>query len=68
MAAEERVRVLREAAPGTWIAFSEDESKVVGCGSTYEEAVQQAANAGVSDPVLIKTPSDWTPLVLSPCA
>jgi hypothetical protein len=66
MAAEERVRVLREATPGTWIAFSEDESKVVGSGSSYEEAVQQAANAGVSDPVLIKTPSDWTPLVLSP--
>jgi hypothetical protein len=67
MAAEERVRVLRESAPDTWIAFSEDESQVVARAPTYEEAVQQAANAGVSDPVLIKTPSDWTPLVLSPC-
>jgi len=67
MAAEERVRVLREATPGTWIAFSEDESKVVGCGSSHEEAVQQAANAGVPDPILIKTPSDRTPLVLSTC-
>jgi hypothetical protein len=65
---EARLRVLREAPPDTWIALSEDESEIVGRGATYAEAVEQAAAHGVSDPVLIKTPADWTAHVLSPCA
>jgi hypothetical protein len=64
MSPNERVKVLREAPPETWIAFSDDESTVVAQASSYAEAVQKAAQQGVSDPVLVMTPSSWAPLVL----
>jgi len=67
MAAEERVRILREAKANSWIALSADESRVVGKGDTYAEAVAEASRAEEADPILIKTPEDWSPKVLSPC-
>ena len=63
MSPEERVKVLREAKPGSWLAFSADESRVVGRGETYAQAVEQAAKQGEEDPVVLKTPSDWSPKV-----
>jgi len=68
MSSEERVRILREAKPNTWLAFSADESQVVGRGNTYAEAVAEAKEKGESDPVVLKTPDDWSPKVFSPCA
>ena len=64
MRPEERIEVLLKAPPGGWVAFGEDESSVVAYGATYDEAVSNAEKAGVSDPVLVKVPSDWTELVL----
>ena len=61
---EERLRLLRQAKPESWIALSEDESKVVGCGATYREAVEDAQRNGYEEPVLIKVPERWIPLVL----
>ena len=61
---ERRLQLLSDAKPDSWIALSGDESAVVGRGSTYAEAVEDAAKNGEGDPVLIKTPSDWSPLVL----
>ena len=63
-AAEERLRLLIEAKPNSWIALSGDESRIVGEGSSYEEAVADAAKNGEADPVLIKTPSHWYPSVM----
>jgi len=68
MSAEERVRILREAMPNSWIALSSDESKVVGYGATYSETVQDAEKHGEEDPVLIKIPDTWEPRVFSLCA
>jgi hypothetical protein len=59
----ERIRILREAPPNSWIALSEDESRLVGRGSTYAEAVASAGKEGEEDPILIKTPYEWLPLV-----
>lgn len=59
MSNEERLQVLREAPANSWLALSEDESRVVGTGKTYAEAVELAAKEGVEDPVLIKTPDEW---------
>jgi hypothetical protein len=64
MAPEERARLLAEERPDSWIALSSDESKIVGRGSTYLEAVQEADQAGEGDPLLIKTPNEWSNLVL----
>ncbi len=64
MAAEERVQILREAKPDTWIAFSEDESRIVGYGETYQKAVEDAERNGSSEPLLVKIPPRWSSLVL----
>jgi hypothetical protein len=65
MSAEERVRILSEAKPNSWLAFSSDESKVVGRGDSYIEAVEDAERNGETDPLLIKIPDRWEPRSLS---
>jgi len=59
MSAEERVKILGEAQPNSWLAFSSDESKVVGRGATYSEAVADAARNGEEDPILVLIPTSW---------
>ena len=54
-----RLQLLRSAPLDSWIALSEDESRIVAIGATYAEAVENSENAGVSDPLLIKTPKAW---------
>lgn len=68
MSAEERVRILSEAKPNSWVAFSSDESRLVGCGDDYDAAVEDAQNHGESDPVLVKIPDNWYPRAFSHCA
>ena len=65
MSVEERVRILGEAKPNTWLALSSDESKVVGRGETYGDAVADAEKNGEEDPVLIKIPDNWNSRVYS---
>lgn len=67
MSPKERVKILREAKPDSWLAFSSDESRVVGRGVTYAEAVAQAAKEGEEEPVVLKTPPDWSAKVYSTC-
>ncbi len=64
MSFEQRAQILREAPPNSWIALSEDETQVVGRGSTYADALEAAKLHGEEDPLLIKTPEDWKSLVL----
>jgi len=54
-----RFEALKSAPLDSWIALSEDETKIVAVGSSYEEAVKKSESAGVSDPVLVKTPKAW---------
>jgi hypothetical protein len=67
MTAEERVRVLREAKPDSWIAFSADESRVVAQADSYDEVVDLAKAKGESEPLVEKIPENWLPRVFSPC-
>jgi len=60
---DERAKILREAPPQTWIAFS-DESKLVAQAPTYEETVALAESNGGNDPVMLMTPESWEPMVL----
>ncbi len=59
---EPRLEALKSAPLDSWIALSEDETKIVAVGSSYEEAVSRSEQAGVSDPVLVKTPRVWLPI------
>ncbi|MGH8546009.1 MAG: DUF5678 domain-containing protein [Gammaproteobacteria bacterium] len=68
MNSEERVRILSEAKPNSWVAFSSDESKVVGHGDTYGEAVEDAEKHGEADPILVKIPDNWEPRAFHLCA
>ena len=68
MSAEERVKILNEAEPNTWVAFASDESKLVGRGASYADAVADAEKHGEVDPVLVKIPDSWEPRVFSLCA
>jgi hypothetical protein len=57
-----RLEALRAAPLDSWVALSEDESKIVAVGATYEEAVKNSERAGVEEPVILKTPPSWSPL------
>ncbi len=50
---------LRSAPLDSWVALSEDESKIISTGSTYDEAVKKSEEAGVADPLMVKTPKEW---------
>jgi hypothetical protein len=60
-----RLRALQSAPLNSWIALSEDESRIVAVGSTYQEAVAKSEDAGVSDPIILRTPPSWAPLFVS---
>jgi hypothetical protein len=59
MSADLRFEALKSAPLDSWIALSEDETRIVAIGATYDEAVRKSESAGVSDPVLVKTPKAW---------
>lgn len=63
MSSAERLNILSEARPDSWLALSADESAVIGTGESYAEAVRAAERNGCDDPVLIKTPAQWVPQV-----
>ncbi len=66
-AAARRLEALRSAPLNCWIALSEDESVIIAVGNTYEEVVQKTENAGVADPLILKTPPCWAPLSVISC-
>jgi hypothetical protein len=57
MTPEQREKLLKGAKPDTWIALSADETKVIGRGETYGDALADAERNGETAPVLIKVPS-----------
>jgi hypothetical protein len=65
MSTEERVRILREARPNSWLAFSEDESRVAAYGESYSQVLDAAESAGEKEPVIIKIPATWSNTVFS---
>src|SRR3989442_568043 len=59
-AADIRLELLSKAPLDSWIALSEDETKIVAVGATFEE-VARSELAGVSDPVILKPPKIGLP-------
>ena len=60
MKAEEFAQMLADAPRDSWIALAEDESQVVGSGPTMDDAISAAAKQGVDEPILMRTPKEWT--------
>jgi len=63
-ASEARLSALSSAPLDRWIALSADETQIVADGATFEEAALAAEKNGEIDPLIIRTPEDWTPRVL----
>lgn len=57
-----RLQLLRSAPLNSWVALSEDESRIIATAATYSEVVEMSERAGEADPVILKTPKHWSPL------
>ncbi len=57
-------KLLAGLPPGTWVAISEDQERVVGTGATIEEALRQAKETGEKNPSIIGVPDDGSALIL----
>lgn len=59
-----RSNALRTAPLNSWVALSEDETRVIATGVSYEEVSKQLDDAGVENSVIIKTPESWLRLAI----
>lgn len=59
-----RAEALLTAPLDSWVVLSEDETCVVAAGKTMEEVAAKAEDQGIKDPILIRTPGDWTTRIL----
>jgi hypothetical protein len=57
-------RLLEGLPPGTWVAISEDQERIVGTGKTIDEALQQARENGEPKASIIGVPVDPSALIL----
>jgi len=55
---------LRGAPLDSWIALTEDETRVIATGATYEEVAKRLDDAGDKDSVILKTPKSWLPFAV----
>lgn len=63
------IKTLNEALlagipPGTWVAISEDQEKVVATGETIELVMELARQSGHPHPFVIRIPSENLALIL----
>jgi hypothetical protein len=63
MKPEEYAHMLAQIPADKWAALSEDESSIVAIGRTMEEALSAAAEKGVAEPILVKSPEKWVQMV-----
>jgi hypothetical protein len=59
--ASARVEALRAAPRDAWIALSDDETKVVATGNSYQEVAGELDRMGDNSSVVLKTPTCWRP-------
>jgi hypothetical protein len=61
---EARVSALRGAPLNSWIALSDDETKVVAHGATFQEVSDQLDRMGDETSFIVRTPPNWMPLAV----
>lgn len=54
-----RLKTLKSAPLNSWIALSDDETRIIAVGDTYDEAVKKSDALGIDDPLIFKTPKEW---------
>lgn len=55
--------LLKGIVPGTWVAISRDQKRVVGTGETIDAAVKQAQQIGEKTPFIIRVPLENDALI-----
>jgi len=60
-----RLQLLRSAPLDSWIAMSEDETRIIAVGKTLMSADAAAKLTGEESYFLTKTPEAWLPRALS---
>ena len=60
-----KLNVLRSAPLNSWIALSEDETRIVAAGKSFTEVSDRCDDAGEKDPFILKTPNAWEPFSVS---
>jgi hypothetical protein len=56
--------LLEGIAPGTWVAISEGQDRVVSTGETIDEALQNASQNGEPHPFVIRIPEENSAMIL----
>jgi len=54
-----RSEALLAAPLDSWVALTDDETRVIATGATYEEVSKRLDEAEVADSIIIKTPKSW---------
>ena len=61
-----RLELLRSAPMNSWLALSEDETRIVAIGKTFMEAEAIAKQSGETNFVITRTPDKWMSRALLP--
>jgi len=59
-----RVAALLTAPLNAWVALSDDETRLVAHGATYQDVVEKLEEIGDDSSVILKTPPSWIPLAV----
>lgn len=57
-----RLKTLADAPLNAWVALSQDESRIVAVGRSYQEVSEKSDDAGEPDAIILKTPEEWAPV------
>jgi hypothetical protein len=60
MTQHDLAELLTKAPRECWLALNEEQNKIVGRGETIKEAVEEARQNGVEDPIVMWAPKQWT--------
>ena len=56
--------LVKDFEPGTWIAVSHDQERIVGSGRTIDEALRKAKENKEDQPFVIRVPLEGSALIL----
>jgi hypothetical protein len=59
-----RVAALSQAPLNSWIALSDDETRLIAHGTSYQAVADQLDRLGDQTSIILKTPPSWHPLAL----
>jgi len=59
-----RIAAVLTAPLHAWVALSDDETRLVAHGATYQDVVEKLEKIGDDTSIILKTPPSWIPLAV----